>query len=59
MSLASHLSELRSRFIRSLVGVCVGAVVGWFLYEPVLDFIVEPLTALKDSRTQIDRGGVV
>ena len=54
MSLASHLSELRSRFIRSLVGVCVGAVVGWFLYEPVLDFIVEPLTALKDSRTQIN-----
>ena len=28
MSLASHLGELRSRFIRSLAGVCVGAVVG-------------------------------
>lgn len=54
MSLASHLGELRSRFIRSLAGVCVGAVVGWFLYEPVLDFILEPLTALEDSRTQIN-----
>lgn len=54
MSLASHLSELRSRFIRSLAGVCVGAVVGWFLYEPVLDFILGPLTELEDSRTQIN-----
>lgn len=54
MSVVGHLNELRTRFIRAFIGVCAGAVVGWFVYEPVLAFILEPLTGLRDSRTQIN-----
>ena len=42
MSLVEHLTELRTRIIRSVIAIAVGAVVGWFLYNPILDFILEP-----------------
>lgn len=42
MSLVEHLSELRRRIIISVVSVAVGAVVAWFLYPNILDFLLEP-----------------
>ena len=42
MSLVEHLTELRTRIIRSVIAIAVGAVIGWFLYTPILDFILEP-----------------
>ncbi len=42
MSLVEHLTELRTRIIRSVLAIAVGAIVGWFLYTPILDFILEP-----------------
>jgi len=37
-----HLVELRSRLIKSLLAVLVGAVVCWVFYPQILDFLVQP-----------------
>lgn len=42
MTLIEHLEELRTRLIRSLLGIAAGGVVGWFLYDPVLDLLLLP-----------------
>jgi sec-independent protein translocase protein TatC len=42
MSVVEHLGELRHRILVSLVAVAVGAVVGFVLYERILDFLIEP-----------------
>ena len=47
MSLVEHLTELRSRILKALLAVLAGAVVGFFLYNRVLDFLVEPYCEVK------------
>ena len=42
MTLAEHIAELRSRLIKALVAVAAGAVVGFLLYDRVLDFLIQP-----------------
>jgi sec-independent protein translocase protein TatC len=42
MSLVDHLTELRRRVIYSLYAVAVGAVVGWFLWDPFIDLVRQP-----------------
>jgi sec-independent protein translocase protein TatC len=42
MTLVEHLTELRTRVVYSLYAVAVGAIVGWFLWDPFLDLIREP-----------------
>jgi sec-independent protein translocase protein TatC len=42
MTLVEHLEELRQRIIISMIAIAGGAVVGWFLYGPVLDLILNP-----------------
>src|SRR2546426_2967875 len=42
MSIIEHLEELRHRIVLSLYAIAVGAVVGWFLYGPVLNLIQSP-----------------
>ena len=42
MTLVEHLEELRHRLIVCIVAVACGAVVGWFLYGPVLDLVLNP-----------------
>jgi sec-independent protein translocase protein TatC len=45
----AHLRELRSRILKSLVAVLLGAVIGWIFYEPIFDFIVAPLKEVADD----------
>lgn len=45
MSLVDHLSELRHRLIVSIAAICVGGVIGWFLFEPVIDLLTAPYCA--------------
>lgn len=45
MSLLEHLEELRRRLIIIIIAVIVGAVVGFVLSKPVLDFLRAPLPA--------------
>lgn len=54
MSISGHLKDLRKRVLLSLLGILVGAVGGWFLYEPVMDYITAPLLDIQDANTQIN-----
>lgn len=42
MSLVEHLTELRTRIIRSVIAIAVGAVIGWIFFPQVIDFILAP-----------------
>lgn len=49
MSVGAHLRELRKRLVLVLLGLAVGTTAGWFLYEPVMAFLQEPLTDFGGS----------
>ena len=52
MTLTEHLSELRTRIIRSLLAVTIGAIVIIAFYDEVLNFLAQPyqdLCARKDE----------
>lgn len=52
MSLREHLVELRNRIFICAVAIAVGAVVGWFIYNPVYHLLLHPLASLcRDSCT--------
>jgi sec-independent protein translocase protein TatC len=42
MTLVDHLSELRHRLVVSIAAICVGAVLGWFLFDRVIDLLLNP-----------------
>lgn len=43
MTLVEHIAELRTRIIRVAMALGVCAVIAWFLYQPLLDLLLEPL----------------
>lgn len=45
MPLRAHLKELRKRLVRAAIGLLLGAVVGWFCYQPLLRTLQAPLQA--------------
>lgn len=42
MAVMDHLRELRRRLILIVLIVAAGAVLGWYLYGPILDFLKHP-----------------
>lgn len=42
MSLVEHLEELRYRLVVAIVAVAIGAVAGWFLFDPLVDLLKAP-----------------
>jgi sec-independent protein translocase protein TatC len=42
MTLVEHLDELRYRLIVSIAAVAVGGVVGWALFDPLVDLLQKP-----------------
>lgn len=42
MSLVSHLIELRSRLVKSVLAVIVGAVLAWIFYPQIFDLLINP-----------------
>ncbi len=42
MSLVEHLEELRYRLVVVIVAVAVGATIGWFLFDPLVDLLQKP-----------------
>lgn len=53
MTIWEHIAELRSRLIRVVIAVGVGAVVGWILFPYVLNFLLEPFFELVPDGTLI------
>jgi len=43
MSLVDHLSELRDRLVRALVGVALGTVVGFIFWKDIRNILIAPL----------------
>ena len=54
MSVLGHLREARRRVLWALVGVVAGAIGGWFLVDPVMDFMLAPLHEIAGPKTQIN-----
>ena len=54
MPLREHLRELRQRLIKAGTAVVVGAVVGWFLYQPIFGALVRPINDLVRERAGAD-----
>ncbi|RFS84381.1 twin-arginine translocase subunit TatC [Actinomadura spongiicola] len=46
MPLMEHLRELRSRLIKAILGLVLGAIVGWIVFTPVWEFMTQPYTRL-------------
>jgi len=42
MTVMEHLGELRHRIVVASIAILAGAVVGWFLYGPVISFMQRP-----------------
>ena len=42
MTLVEHLEELRYRLMVALGAIAVGSVVGWFLFDGVVDLLLNP-----------------
>ncbi|QJC22708.1 twin-arginine translocase subunit TatC [Arcanobacterium buesumense] len=49
MGILAHIRELRKRLVLILVGIVIGTVPGWYLYDPVMSFIQKPVSAAGDS----------
>ncbi|RBP64706.1 Sec-independent protein translocase TatC [Brevibacterium sanguinis] len=61
MPVLGHLIELRNRVLISVLAIVLGAVVGWFLYDPVLDILQAPvrtINATTGRNAQINFAGV-
>ena len=54
MTLVEHLTELRSRLVKSILAVVVGASVMWFLYRPAFRWLIEVLQETCTSVQQCD-----
>jgi sec-independent protein translocase protein TatC len=49
MSLWEHLKELKNRLIKSAIGVVIGGIGGWILYDPLLKALAEPVNRISDE----------
>jgi sec-independent protein translocase protein TatC len=50
MSLGSHLRELRVRLTWSALYIFIGAIAGWFLFDPVFKLLQDPLLVVTEAR---------
>ncbi|MBT0771947.1 twin-arginine translocase subunit TatC [Kineosporia sp. J2-2] len=54
MSLREHLAELRRRVVISAIAIVAGGVIGWFLYNPVMNnVIIEPLAKASENGQKV------
>ncbi|MDO5496099.1 MAG: twin-arginine translocase subunit TatC [bacterium] len=49
MRLIEHLAEARKRLLLVAAGLVVGAVAGWFLFDPLLNAMAAPVQAMQES----------
>src|SRR4051794_10383658 len=50
MPLREHLRELRNRLLKAGVAIGLGAIAGWFLYDPLISALKAPLEAVAHER---------
>lgn len=49
MTIWEHIGELRTRLLRVIIAVSVGALAGWFLYPYVLNFLQHPFCQVQPT----------
>ena len=49
MSLMEHLYELRSRLVKSVIAVVIGALIGFLLYDQIFDVLIKPYCDIQDG----------
>ncbi|GGH92233.1 Sec-independent protein translocase protein TatC [Arthrobacter liuii] len=49
MSLWEHLKELKNRLIKSAIGVVIGGIGGWILYDPLLKALAAPVNRISNE----------
>ena len=61
MTLFEHLAELRTRVIVSILAIVAGMVVVWFLYDPIIHFMLHPYSSyvLHHKGKDISQGQLV
>lgn len=57
MTFVEHLAELRSRIVKSLLGVAVGALIVLLAYEYILDLLVQPYVDLCERQPRLKCNG--
>jgi len=50
MPLLEHLRELRKRIVRSSLAIFLLSILGWFLYNPIIESLAKPVCDLKSAR---------
>ena len=50
--LIEHLTELRSRLVKSVIGFLIGMVVAFSFSEPIFNFLTAPLCSVLNERGQ-------
>lgn len=50
MALKDHLIELRNRLLKCVLALLVGAIGGWFLYDPLFFIVSEPIMRISRER---------
>jgi sec-independent protein translocase protein TatC len=61
MALKEHIKEFRNRLIVSGIAILLGAIGGWFLYDPVMVAVQQPLieiSSVEGRRAEINYGSV-
>ena len=59
MTLVEHLTELRSRLIKSVLAVAVGALLGFLLYPTIFDVLIRPYEAIATSENSLTNGQLI
>lgn len=54
MRITEHLSELRKRLLLAVAGVFIAAIGGWFLVDPVLAWMQQPLADIQGARPRLN-----
>lgn len=49
MPFLDHLEELRWRLIKSIASILIGAVISFYFIDQIIEFLVQPTEALKNS----------
>ena len=49
MPFLDHLEELRWRLIKSIASILIGAVISFYFIDQIIEFLVKPTDALKNS----------
>lgn len=50
MALLDHFKELRNRLLLAAAAVFVGLCVGWYYYEEIADFLMQPVVDVAEER---------